>query len=154
MSAKQKPILAPTAAFHEHADALFRYCYYRVHDRQVALQLAENALRQGFEHGGQDMEVYLYQQARVMIDAVPYARKADIDLGEPGSRFLALMEFLEKKYHDIVILRHINELPISRIAGILQIHELQVQADLSLAYEKMKEAVARLNASLPVSAEA
>src|SRR3989344_5014591 len=65
-------------AYEEHHDAIFRYCYYRVYDRERAVELMQEAFTKTWErivtgHTITHPRAFLYTTARNLI--IDYVRK-------------------------------------------------------------------------------
>ncbi|PIR38353.1 MAG: hypothetical protein COV34_01975 [Candidatus Zambryskibacteria bacterium CG10_big_fil_rev_8_21_14_0_10_42_12] len=82
------------SAYDEYADPIFRFCYYRVSDRDVAHDLVQEVFMRTWKYGIQgneikDIRAFLYQTARNLI--IDYYRKAKVDsldqLSDDGMQF-------------------------------------------------------------------
>ncbi len=127
-------------AYDEHSDALFRYCLFRVSDREMALDLVQecfmrawNYLSRGKEVGA--MKPFLFKTMHNLI-VDEYRRKKSLSLDvlaesgfDPGEdqsgelmsaidaeRAFALLAKLPEEYREVLFLRYVEELPFEEIA--------------------------------------
>jgi RNA polymerase sigma-70 factor (ECF subfamily) len=132
------------AAYDEHADAIFRFCYAQTGRRDDARDLVQDTFARAWRHvaGGKTVEQwrpFLYRIARnASIDLSRKARPHSLDaMQEQGfdvaderahdpavradaMRAMRLIASLEPAYRDVVALRYLDELSpgdIARITG-------------------------------------
>jgi RNA polymerase sigma-70 factor (ECF subfamily) len=155
-----------TEAYKNHADAIFKYCYFRISDREKALDfVAETYTRmwkfliKGNEIHNQ--KTFLYTVARhIIIDE--YRKKKIISLDflieqgvEPCSdeieerpysrmeidRVMAHVSNLPEKYSSILILRFVNDLSIQEIANVVHESENVVSVRIHRGITSLKKTV-------------
>jgi|SRR3989338_8400544 len=130
-------------AYEKFADAIFRYCYYRVYERELAKELSQETFFRAWRHiadGNQinHLRAFLYTTARHCI--IDYHRKRkDVSLDalqeqgfEPATdslaermlvrldldRAIAMMQQLDAQYREVVLLRFVDGLGPQEIAEI------------------------------------
>jgi RNA polymerase sigma-70 factor, ECF subfamily len=130
-------------AYDAYADAIFRHCYYRLSNHEQAKDIMQDAFMKTWNYIAkgntvENIRAFLFKVANNLI--VDYVRKKkDISLDElqeqgfdPGldetertqrqidSRaILAVVEQLDQKYRDVVLMRFIDEFSPKEIAEIL-----------------------------------
>ncbi|MBI4128630.1 MAG: RNA polymerase sigma factor [Parcubacteria group bacterium] len=130
-------------AYEAYADAIFRYFYFRVFDRDKAQDLSQETFTKTWEYlvkGNevQNIRAFLYQVARnLMIDRsrkkVALSLDALHEKGfDPGAdvrdtlentldadRMLVLLKHLEEKYREVILMRFVEGLSPREIARAL-----------------------------------
>jgi len=130
-------------AYDAHSDAIFRYCYYRVYDRERAIELMQETftkvwsrISDGYEI--QNHRAFLYTTARNLI--IDYSRKkkeqslemmqdkgfdpahtdhATFDERLDGKRAIERMSELDDQYRDVVYMRYVEGLKPKEISEII-----------------------------------
>ena len=153
--------------YREYAPKLFKYCYFRVHSKEDAEDLAGKAFTKMWDYLAQgntieNLRAFLYRTAHnAVIDFYKTSKKGreisidafedtTIDIPDDAS----FVENLETKslvqdikaqlanlpdgYREIIILRFINELSITEIATAMDITENNASVKLHRAIEKLK----------------
>jgi RNA polymerase sigma-70 factor (ECF subfamily) len=133
-----------TALYTEESDALFRFCYWRVSNRERALELSQEAFARLWVAmaAGQPMthpRAFLYTVTRHLIidwyrrskslsleslstdedhpfEAADSKAEESIERDSDVSRAHALIEKLGAQYRDVVYLRFVEDLPPREIA--------------------------------------
>ncbi|PIQ78423.1 hypothetical protein COV82_01010 [Candidatus Peregrinibacteria bacterium CG11_big_fil_rev_8_21_14_0_20_46_8] len=149
-------------AYDDYSDAIFRYCYYRIGDRELAMDLMQDTFARTWNHVAEKGEIeniraFLYRVAKNLI--IDYIRKkrsisleqlqeSGFDPGEDktdkmqdifdGKVVLNVVDQLDEKYRDVVIMRYIDDLGPKEIAEILGIKENAVSVRLNRALEKLR----------------
>jgi len=152
-------------AYNQYADAIFRYCYYRVFDRERALELSQETFMKTWRAiaDGKKIEKirpFLYTTARNLI--IDLSRKKQeqsldkmMDQGfDPGddksdqlqSRLdadmvLEKLRQLDPEQRELIILRFVNELQPKEIAAILDLSANVVSVRLHRAVKCLKKLV-------------
>ena len=159
----QAPSEQLLGAYDQYSDAIFRYCFVRLRQREVALDLTQDAfirtweyLRQG--NSIENIRAFLYRVANnLIIDYVRKRRESSLDsLMEQGfdvpfeeksilhakldaQYALKVVDKLDDKYRDVVVLRYIEDLPIKEIAQIIGESENVVSVRLHRAIQQVKK---------------
>jgi len=159
--------------YQEHAPKLFKYCYFRVHSKEDAEDLAGQVFTKTWDYLAQgnsieNMRAFLYRSAHNLIVDFYKTSKKDreisihnfgedtIDIpdttdiaGDAETKSLvqevtAKLEMLPDAYREIIILRYINELSIAEIAETTGMTENNVSVKLHRAVEKLKDVTKQL----------
>ncbi|MDD5110893.1 MAG: sigma-70 family RNA polymerase sigma factor [Patescibacteria group bacterium] len=143
MSAPTKNEHAFIAAYEKYADAIFRYCYFRVYERETAKELVQETFFRAWRHVAEGNEIrqlraFLYATARhCIIDYHRKRKETSLDaLQERGfepaadgiaqhlqirldlDRAVAIMRQLDEPYREAVLLRYVDGLTPREIAEI------------------------------------
>lgn len=118
----------------EQYDKIFRFCFWKIHNREVAEDLTQETflryLSSSYREQGKDMQ-YLYTIARnLCIDEyrrIGEAEDIENDISDNGEysesmdymvQINAIMEKLSEEDREIIVLRFVNEEPISYICKV------------------------------------
>ncbi len=154
-------------AYDEHADAIFRHCYFRVSNREVARDLMQEAYIRVWQYiqKGTDIDnlrAFLYRTANNLI--VDHMRKykrrqqssletmqesgfdvaAEEDTQDrirqsmAGDRVAELIQQIEEPYRSAVILRYIDELSPAEIADMLGVSANVVSVRVNRGLKKLR----------------
>ncbi|HWH07005.1 MAG TPA: RNA polymerase sigma factor [Candidatus Paceibacterota bacterium] len=151
-------------AYDAYADALFRYCYFKVYDRERAKELMQETFTKAWEYLASGKEVesirpFLYRIAHnLSVNEVVRSRPVSLDqmaemMGydpadtkqptpEQESEYallLAKLGELEPVDRDVLTMRYVEGLPVKEIAGILQEAPNTVSVRIHRALKRMRE---------------
>ena len=129
------------AAYDEYAEAIFRYCYFRIYDRERARELMQETFTKAWEYlqKGNEIEnlrAFLYKVAHNVcvneaIRSKPYSLEemqekigydpADEDMSSPErdaetALLMTRLGELRPKDREVLTLRYLNGLPVTEIA--------------------------------------
>lgn len=134
------------AAYDLYADAIFRHCYFRVHEREKAVDLMQETFMKTWEYlaSGKKVEnlrAFLYRTANNLIvdqarraklrkeDSLEDMREAGFDIAGDdgrdmgtvldGRHVVSVMAKIEEPYRSALILRYVDELSPKEIAEVL-----------------------------------
>ncbi len=152
------------AAYDEYADALFRHCYYRVSDREIAKDLVQETFVRTWKYvadGGKvkNVRAFLYRVAHNLIVDIWKKKKSvsfdelaekgfdpkDERVGSDLERMmiakdaLRLLDMLEESYREIIVMRYIDDLSPREIAKIMGVSENTVSVRIHRALKKIRE---------------
>jgi RNA polymerase sigma-70 factor, ECF subfamily len=154
-------------SYDEHADSLFRYCYYRVYDRERAKELVQETFMRAWKQLtiGKDIRnprAFLFTIARNLVIDESYKKKSvsldmlsdqGFDVPEPhavdqGLRFdarhaLSKLESLDHEHREVVLLRFVEGLGPKEIASIVGESANVISVRLHRALKQLKKAVTR-----------
>lgn len=159
---KEQQILT---AYDSYADALFRHCYYRLYDREMAKDVVQDVFMRVWEFvcKGNDIDntrAFLYRTANnLVIDRVRKHKTYSLDaLKEKGfdpedhtqdaaritgiisgREVLQVLHRLEDPYRTVVIMRYIDDLMPREIASVLGETENVVSVRIHRAVKKVKQ---------------
>lgn len=130
------------ASYDEVADPLFRYCYFRVGDRERAKDLVQESFAKTWQYLCQgnhidNLKAFLFRVARnAIIDYSRRKKETSLDLMmetgfdvpseerdrivaiAEGKRVIKLLERLDQKYREVILFRYIDDLTPKEIAAI------------------------------------
>ena len=151
------------AAYDEYADALFRYCYARLGERERAKDAVQETFHRAWKwllrgNVADNMRALLYRMAtNITIDEFrrPQAESLDV-LDGAGREFSDAMapdphlsarisevvrtaQRLDPKYRDPLLMRYVEDMPVKEIASILDesVNTTSVRIHRGLAQLKM-----------------
>lgn len=157
------------AAYEEHADALFRHCYYRVYSRDLAKELVQETYMKAWDYVREGNEVdnmraFLYRVATNLV--IDRSRKTkDItelsleqlqedqgfDPGEDtreqkadqfeGKMLMAFLQELDETYREAVYMRYIDDLHPREIAEITGESENVISVRIHRGLKKLRALV-------------
>ncbi len=144
-------------AYETHADAIFRYCYFRVYNRERARELSQETFMKAWEYISrtgkkiENLRAFLYKIAtNLVIDESRQKGKKTVSLDQlhdegfdPGEdrtedwkngidnqAVLHAIERLDDKYREVVWLRYMQDLSVKEIAHILEDNENNVSVKI------------------------
>lgn len=151
--------------YDEYADALYRYCYFKVHNREVAKDLVQETFTRTWQYllKGYVIEygrAFLYRVAlhciirraqrptSVSLESleeehgftVAEEHKQSLDETIDARHVASLLDtFLDEKDKEVIVLRYINELAPSEIAHITGESENVISVRLHRALKKFRK---------------
>lgn len=154
-----------TEAYNEYSDAIFRYCFFKISDREKALDLTSETFVRMWQYLLRDEEIqntktFLYTIARhIIIDE--YRKKKTlsldvlIDVGmEPYTeieeslysafdveRVMDHVRKLPENYSSVIIMRYVNDLSIQEIASITKESENVISVRIHRGLSKLRELI-------------
>lgn len=160
MEIKQKDFIK---AYDENADALFRHCFFKIHDREMAKDMIQETFVKTWNYIVQgkkilNLRAFLYKTLNNMI-IDEYRKKKTVSLDdlredgfEPeseagptaddrfmGEKALRLLEELPDPYRDAVFMRYVNGLELSEIAEITGETENTVSVHVHRGLGKLRD---------------
>lgn len=152
-------------AYKEHSDAIFRYCLFKLSDREKALDLVQDTFTrvwQYVQNGNEikNMKTFLYTTARnLIIDEYRKKKSFSLDsLMEQGldpeieieealytafdvERVLNCVQQLPENYSSIIVMRYVNDLSVKEIAEIMNETENVVSVRIHRGINKLRTLV-------------
>ena len=149
--------------YETHADAIFRYCYVRLRDREAAKDAVQETflrtwrwLNDGNE--AESIRAVLYRTAmNITVDEYRRRRTDSLDamlaqgfdvpdhavpsplLAARLSEAMALVSRLEPAYRDVLMMRHVEDMPVKEIAAVLGENENAVSVRIHRAIKQLNE---------------
>ena len=140
----------------EQYDKIYRYCYFKLHDVQLAQDITQETFLRFYR---QDMNLdngkeipYLYTIAKNLcvdefrrkpFDSIEnIEEEADYDKSDEWIDNLAVksaMEKLPQEEQELLFLRYVNEISVGSICKTIGISRFSVYRRLSKALKKLKE---------------
>lgn len=154
-----------TEAYNQYSDAIFRYCYFRISDREKAIDFVSETFTRMWQYlhkGGtiENTKTFLYTIARhIIIDE--YRKKKTVSLDElidqgvepyieieeslyssfDIARVMKHVGELPEDYCSIIIMRYVNDLTIQEIAQILGESENVVSVRIHRGLDKLRKLI-------------
>ena len=152
--------------YEQYADAIFRYCYFRVNNRELAKELVQETFIRVFEyfkkHEIENIKPFLYKVAlNLVIDYSRQKRIKEISLEElyekqgfePVSsssleiiissleikNILQSLNQLKEDDHQVIMMRYFDGLEPKEIAEILNENSNIISVRLNRAVKKLRE---------------
>lgn len=150
-------------AYDQNADALFRQCFFKVHDREIAKDILQDTFAKTWDYIGKgntilNMRAFLYRTLNnLVIDHYRKKKAVSLDaMGEEGftpeapegisahDRFegekaLILLNELPEIYRDALVMRYVDGLELSEIANITGETENTVAVHVHRGINKLRE---------------
>ncbi len=152
-------------SYDEHADALFRFCYFQTSHRETATDLVQETYTKTWlylKEGKQidNLRAFLYKVAKNLI--IDYRRKKkshsldaimetgvdfaddEADVGQAAVHasdtdfVVGMLEELDEGDREILSMRYINEMSIKEIADTLDLTTNNVSVKIHRAVDKLK----------------
>ena len=152
-------------AYDEHADAIFRHCFFRVFDREIAKELTQDAFMRTWDYlvkrgKIENIRAFLYKTATNLV--IDYARKkkfrnhASLEaLQESGFEpvkksiaadvhvditiAVAAIDTLKTVYRDVIYLRYVHGFGPKEIAARLGLSENVVSVRINRGLKKLQK---------------
>ncbi len=154
-----------TEAYNQYSDAIFRYCYFRISDREKALDLTADTFTRMWMYllKGKEIEntkTFLYTIARnIIIDE--YRKRKTVSLDnlldkgmEPSFeieeslydsidivRVLKFVQQLPENHSSIIIMRYVNDLSVQEIAHVIHESENVVSVRIHRSISKLRKLI-------------
>jgi len=159
----QKSETAFLAAYDAYADAIFRYCYVRLHDREQAKDVTQETFVRTWEwlakgNKAENLRAFLYRIATnitvdlyrkrrdVPLEALPHgadirddARSADPLYAAQVRHVVSAIERLDPTYADALLMRYVEDMPVKEIARALGISENAASVRLHRGITRLKK---------------
>lgn len=138
----------------EQYDKIYRYCYFKLNHRETAEDITQETFLRYFnsaeyEEKGKSLQ-YLYTIARNLcidefrkktLEQLPETQK-EADMEERLITSLSVktaLRKLDKESQELLLLRYVNEVPVSVICNIMGISRFAVYRKTNAALRQMKE---------------
>ena len=131
-------------------DKLYRYCYFKLRNRQLAEDVTQESFLRWVDHGQRGGEGYLYTIARNLC--TDHWRKhqpepLSEELIQPGPEedvilrtdLQRAMETLTKEEQELLLLRWADQLPVGMIAKLMGISRFAVYRRTERALKQLRE---------------
>lgn len=155
-------------AYEAYSDAIFRYCYFRVYNRERARELSQETFMKAWEYLSRtgkkidNLRAFLYKIAtNLIIDDSRQKGKKTVSLDvlhdegfDPGEdptgdlknlidnrETLKALEQLDDKYREAVQMRYLNDLSVKEIAHILNDNENNISVKIHRGLSQLRNIV-------------
>ena len=149
--------------YDDHSDAIFRHCYFRVYNRDIAKDITQDTFTKTWQYladGGEieNIKAFLYKTATNLIIDLSrkkqtisletiretgfepsYDDSKDINNSIEVKRVLKIINKLDTAYKDAVIMRYVEDLSPKDIAKVLRESENNVSVRIHRGIRKLKE---------------
>lgn len=144
-----------------HADAIFRFCYFKTGNRETAKDLTQDTFIKAFnylEKGEvQNQKNFIYTVAKnVVIDfwrknkSIPesqlpeglfesMAAEDNTEVSDDYATFLSLLDKLSESDREVILLRYVEDMSSKDMAQLLGERENTILVRISRAKEKLKD---------------
>lgn len=152
-------------AFEANSDALFRYCFFKIGDREKAIDLTQDAFMKTWNYltvgnSIENMRAFLYRTASNLIIDEYRRRKPQFSLEtlqeetgfEPaeggiesiintldGAQAIELIQYLPEPYGEVLLMRFVNELSLAEISAITGQSENTIAVQVHRGIAKLKK---------------
>lgn len=150
-------------AYEKYADAIFRYCFYRVYEREKAKELAQETFLRAWKYIAEgrhieNMRAFFYRVAhnlivdssrRVAPHSLDALREKGFDAGYDGrepqlvkievSVLFEKIKKLDEKYQEAILLRYVEGLSPKEISKILGDTENAVSVRIHRGKKQLKK---------------
>ncbi len=151
------------SAYKENADALFRFCYLKLSDRELAKDLLQDVLMKAWQYieKGNDvgnMKSFLFRIARnAVIDEYRKKKTNSLDAlrdqgfdvssddhndflrGLDGERALALLATIPETYRDAIYMQYVEGLSLKEIAEVTGESENNISVRIHRGMQKLRD---------------
>jgi len=154
-------------AYDAHADAIFRHCYFRLSDRELAKDLMQEAFTRTWEYltngnNPENLRAFIYRVASNLIidhyrkkktyslDALAQDKGFDpVDADETdrivtesdAKRALSLLPNLPESYRSVFVMRYVDGMTPQEIAAITEESENTVSVRIHRAAKKLRKCI-------------
>ncbi len=150
-------------AYDEHADALFRYCYFKVYDRERAKDFVQEAYTRTWVYLSEGKKVdnlraFLYRLLHnIIVDDIRKKKSLSLDkMGEENfmtevpsndntedvavAREVAdKLSLLDELHREVIQMRFIDDMSVGDIAKVLKISENVASVRIHRAIKKLRD---------------
>lgn len=151
------------ALYDSFGNAVFKHCYFRLSDREKALDLLQETFFRLWRHmdsGGtlEQPKAFIFRIAHNLIvdqyrkqteDSLDGMLTAGFDLADDGyeailqaateQELISLLDALQPSYRDVLVMRYIDDMAVKDIAAIAGLTENAVSVRLHRGLEKLKD---------------
>lgn len=151
-------------AYDQHADAIFRYCHFRISNRELAKDLTQETFTKAWKYiaDGKEIEnikAFLFKIAgNLVIDEYRKVKQSSLEelqerdgfdveskddekivFSSEVERVRLVIEELPDKYKEVITMRYVSDLSPKEIAEAIGESENVVSVRLNRAVKKMRE---------------
>lgn len=148
-------------AYDEYSNAIFRHCYFRIGERELAKDLMQETFMRTWQYLTQkkypeNIRAFIYRVANnLIIDEVrkkrafsleekiehgfaPSAPDENIKDNIDGKSLFILLEKLDREYREVVVMRYIDDLSPREIAELLGVSANVISVRINRALQKLR----------------
>lgn len=151
------------AAYDQHADAIFKHCYFRLFNRERAKEIMQDTFLRTWEQMNKGVEIknikaFLYRIAtNLIIDDTRKKKTNSLDLMQEqgfnpsttdtdaifnhldGERLRQLIEKMDPKYSHVILMRYVDDLSVKEIAETLGVTQNVVSVRIHRGLKEIKK---------------
>ena len=137
-------------------DKLYRYCYFKLKDRQLAEDVTQETFLRWLDSGKRGTEGYLYTIARNLC--IDHWRKKQTealpeDLALPGPEEEVILrtdlqralDTLAEEDRELLLLRCVNEVPVGAVAKLLGVSRFAVYRRTERCLKQLRDILGKEN---------
>lgn len=148
--------------YDDHADAIFRFCYFKLRDSEKAEEVTQEAFVRTWEYLSKGKEVenlraFVYRVAKnIIVDYFRKHREVSLDQLQAqgfdvsqeehrrwddvidGKKVVEMIGKLDEKYREVLLLRYVDDLPVKEIAAIVGESENHISVRLHRGMKQLK----------------
>ncbi len=150
-------------AYEDFSDAIYRHCYFRISDHDKALDLMQETFKKTWQYVSngnkvKDMKSFLYKTAtNLIIDQYRKKKELSLDMLQEGGfepseepqitfvadrqNILKLLDNLDDKYKEVIVLRYIDDMTPKEIAKAINETENVVSVRIHRGIKRINELV-------------
>lgn len=155
-----------SATYEKYADAIYRHCYFRVYSKDLAEDLTQETFIKTWKYIVEGKEIkniksFLYRVAinliidnsrkktALVLDDIKekeasirlYSMESDMIDNLEAKEVIKMLDDLDDKYRQVIVMRYINQLSPPEIAEILEISTNAVSVKINYAIKKLKKII-------------
>ncbi|MBI2010725.1 MAG: RNA polymerase sigma factor [Candidatus Colwellbacteria bacterium] len=151
------------SVYKKYADAIFRYLYYRLQNRERALELVQEVFTRYWQYllAGKKIEnskAFLYRSAANAFVNEIRTNKREVSLDEmlkvgfevryedaeimmiaPQEQVVQRLKGISERYREVLVMRYIEEMKVKEIAQILGTSENNISARISRGLKQLRK---------------
>lgn len=149
--------------YDKHAEAIFRFCYFKLSSKEKAEEITQEAFMKTWEYLCQNKEIeniraFVYRVAKNSIVDY-YRKKKEVSLDElheqgfdvskdehgrlenilDGEQAIQAIQKLDDKYREALFLRYVNDASVKEIAEIIEETENVVSVRIHRGLKQLRE---------------
>lgn len=152
-------------AYDKHADAIFKHCYFRLFNRERAKEIMQDTFLRAWEQMTKGVEIqnvkaFLYRIAtNLIIDDTRKKKMQSLDVLQEqgfnpsisdtdsifnrldGERMKIMIEKMDQKYANVILMRYVNDLSVKEIAELLGVTQNVVSVRIHRGLKEIKKIV-------------
>lgn len=148
--------------YDQYADDIFRFCFFKLLDKEKAEEVTQEAFVRTWDYLAQGKKIeniraFVYRVAKnIIVDS--YRKKKEISLDVlreqgfdafldttesqhdilDGGRVIAVIQQMDERFRDVLLLRYVNSLPVKEIALIIGETENHVSVKIHRGLKQLK----------------
>lgn len=150
-------------AYDKHADAIFKHCYFRLFNRERAKEIMQDTFLRTWEQMAKGVEIqnikaFLYRIAtNLIIDDTRKKKMNSLDVMQEqgfnpsvsdtdaifnridGERVKKMVERMDKKYSNVILMRYVDDLTVKEIAEALGVSQNVVSVRIHRGLKEIKK---------------